>query len=293
MKKITVIGSMSIDLVVSASKRPGKGETILGDDFFTTPGGKGANQAVAAARLGEKVQMVGRIGEDDFGKEIYGNLKNNHVIVDGVEPVTHVPSGTAHITLSEQDNSIIVVPSANNEVTPDFVKKHLEALTEGDIVLLQQEIPSETVEYVVEFCSENGLVSILNPAPYREINKSIIEKVDYLTPNETESDEMFKGDLDDALSAYPMKLIVTLGDKGAVYHNGKEKVQVDGFKRDVKDTTGAGDTFNGAFAVALQKEYNLEKALAFANLAASYSVTCMGAQGGMPTLEDIKGEWNV
>ncbi|MEB7806895.1 ribokinase [Mammaliicoccus fleurettii] len=293
MKKITVIGSMSIDLVVSASKRPGKGETILGDDFFTTPGGKGANQAVAAARLGEKVQMVGRIGEDDFGKEIYGNLKNNHVIVDGVEPVTHVPSGTAHITLSEQDNSIIVVPSANNEVTPDFVKKHLEALTEGDILLLQQEIPSETVEYVVEFCSENGLVSILNPAPYREINKSIIEKVDYLTPNETESDEMFKGDLDDALSAYPMKLIVTLGDKGAVYHNGKEKVQVDGFKRDVKDTTGAGDTFNGAFAVALQKEYNLEKALAFANLAASYSVTGMGAQGGMPTLEDIKGEWNV
>ena len=191
MKKITVIGSMSIDLVVSASKRPGKGETILGDVFFTTPGAKGANQAVAAARLGEKVQMVGRIGEDDFGKEIYGNLKNNHVIVDGVEPVTHVPSGTAHITLSEQDNSIIVVPSANNEVTPDFVKKHLEALTEGDIVLLQQEIPSETVEYVVEFCSENGLVSILNPAPYREINKSIIEKVDYLTPNETESDEMF------------------------------------------------------------------------------------------------------
>lgn len=293
MKKITVIGSMSIDLVVSTSKRPGKGETILGEDFFTTPGGKGANQAVAAARLGEKVQMVGRIGEDDFGKEIYGNLKNNHVIVDGVEPVTHVPSGTAHITLSEQDNSIIVVPSANNEVTPDFVKKHLETLTEGDIVLLQQEIPSETVEYVVEFCSENGLVSILNPAPYREINKSIIEKVDYLTPNETESDEMFKGDLDDALSAYPMKLIVTLGDKGAVYHNGKEKVQVDGFKRDVKDTTGAGDTFNGAFAVALQKEYNLEKALAFANLAASYSVTGMGAQGGMPTLEDIKGEWNV
>ena len=293
MKKITVIGSMSIDLVVSASKRPGKGETILGDDFFTTPGGKGANQAVAAARLGEKVQMVGRIGEDDFGKEIYENLKNNHVIVDDVEPVTQVPSGTAHITLSDQDNSIIVVPSANNEVTPDFVKKHLEALTEGDIVLLQQEIPSETVEYVVEFCSENGLVSILNPAPYREINKSIIEKVDYLTPNETESDEMFKGDLDDALSAYPMKLIVTLGDKGAVYHNGKEKVQVDGFKRDVKDTTGAGDTFNGAFAVALQKEYNLEKALAFANLAASYSVTGMGAQGGMPTLEDIKGEWNV
>ncbi|WP_312683418.1 ribokinase [Mammaliicoccus sciuri] len=293
MKKITVIGSMSIDLVVSASKRPGKGETILGDDFFTTPGGKGANQAVAAARLGDNVHMIGRVGDDDFGKEIYENLQNNHVIVDGVEPVTQMPSGTAHITLSEQDNSIIVVPSANNEVTPDYVKKHLEPLSEGDIVLLQQEIPSETVEFAVEYCSEHGLISILNPAPYREVSNTVIEKVDYLTPNETESDEMFKGELDEALAAYPMKLIVTLGDKGAAYHNGKEKVQVPGYKREVKDTTGAGDTFNGAFAVALQKEYSLDQALAFANIAASHSVTGLGAQGGMPTLQDIEGEWHV
>nr|WP_263315028.1 ribokinase [Mammaliicoccus sp. Marseille-Q6498] len=293
MKKIMVIGSMSIDLVVSTSKRPEKGETIIGEAFFTTPGGKGANQAVAAARLGEQVHMVGRIGNDEFGKEIYQNLKNNHVISSGVEPVTHLPSGTAHITLADQDNSIIVVPSANNEVTPDFVKKHLEALSKGDIVLLQQEIPSETVEYVIDYCAETELISILNPAPFRDVSQNVIDKVDYLTPNESESDAMFKGNINDALSKYPKKLIITLGDKGAVYHNGEEEVKVPGYKRDVKDTTGAGDTFNGAFAVALQKEYKLEKAIAFANLAASYSVTGMGAQGGMPTIEDIKGEWHV
>lgn len=293
MKKIMVIGSMSIDLVVSASKRPEKGETILGDSFFTTPGGKGANQAVAAARLGEEVYLVGRIGDDDFGKEIYQNLQNNFVLVDGVEPVTQMPSGTAHITLAEQDNSIIVVPSANNEVTPDYVEKHLAHLNKGDIVLLQQEIPSETVEHIIDYCKENEIISILNPAPFREVSDNVIEKADYLTPNETESDGMFKGNMDEALAKYPNKLIVTLGDKGAVYHDGNKKVEVAGYKREVKDTTGAGDTFNGAFAVALQKEFNLEKALDFANLAASYSVTGMGAQGGMPKLSEIEGEWHV
>lgn len=293
MRKIIVIGSMSIDLVVSSSKRPEKGETILGDNFFTTPGGKGANQAVAAARLGEQVYLVGRIGDDDFGKEIYENLKDNNVLVDGVEPVTQMPSGTAHITIADQDNSIIVVPSANNEVTIEYVKKHLEQLDSGDIVLLQQEIPSETVAFAIEYCDRNGMISILNPAPYREVSDQVIESATYITPNETESNAMFKGNMEDALQAYPKKLIVTMGDKGAIYHDGNRKVTVDGYKREVKDTTGAGDTFNGAFAVGLQKEYDIEKAIAFANLAASHSVTGMGAQGGMPTLLDLEGEWHV
>ncbi|WP_323704170.1 ribokinase [Mammaliicoccus sp. Dog046] len=293
MNKIVVIGSMSIDLVVSAAKRPGKGETILGETFFTTPGGKGANQAVAAARLGDQVHMIGRIGNDDFGKEIHENLKSNNVIVDSVEPVTHLPSGTAHITLAEEDNSIIVVPSANNEVNVSYVDKYLSTLNKGDIVLLQQEIPGETVTHVVDYCAAHDVISILNPAPYREVDQTVIEKVSYLTPNETESAEMFNGNVEQALIQYPNKLIVTLGSKGAVYYNGKEKVEVPGYKREVKDTTGAGDTFNGAFAVGLQKSYSLEKALAFANLAASYSVMGMGAQGGMPNLTDIEGEWHV
>ncbi|PNZ26778.1 ribokinase [Staphylococcus petrasii] len=288
-RQIYVIGSMSMDLVVATSIVPGKGETVLGDSFFTTPGGKGANQAVAAARLGQDVHMIGRIGNDTFGKDIFQNLKNNQINVEHVKP-TEGPSGTAHITLADNDNSIIVVPSANNEVTPDYVQEALASTQPGDIVLLQQEIPAETVEIAVKYCYEHDVISILNPAPYREISDDVLEQVTYLTPNETESENMFEGDVDGALERYPDKLIVTLGELGAVYHNGLEQVEIKGFKREVKDTTGAGDTFNGALAVGLQKGYDLAEAVTFANLAASYSVTGMGAQGGMPTFEDLEAD---
>lgn len=288
-RQIYVIGSMSMDLVVATSIVPGKGETVLGESFFTTPGGKGANQAVAAARLGQDVHMIGRIGNDTFGEDIFQNLKNNQINVEHVKP-TEGPSGTAHITLVDNDNSIIVVPSANNEVTPDYVQEALASTQPGDIVLLQQEIPAETVETAVKYCYEHDVISILNPAPYREISDDVLEQVTYLTPNETESENMFEGDVDGALERYPDKLIVTLGELGAVYHNGLEQVEIKGFKREVKDTTGAGDTFNGALAVGLQKGYDLAEAVTFANLAASYSVTGMGAQGGMPTFEDLEAD---
>ncbi|GGG98306.1 ribokinase [Staphylococcus pragensis] len=286
-RQIYVIGSMSMDLVVATDKVPGKGETVLGESFFTTPGGKGANQAVAAARLGRDVHMIGRIGNDTFGEDIFQNLKHNQINVEHVKP-TEGPSGTAHITLADSDNSIIVVPSANNEVTPDYVQEALASTQPGDIVLLQQEIPAETVEAAVKYCYEHDVISILNPAPYRDISDEVLEQVTYLTPNEKESENMFEGDVDGALERYPDKLIVTLGELGAVYHNGLEQVEIKGFKREVKDTTGAGDTFNGALAVGLQKGYDLADAVSFANLAASYSVTGMGAQGGMPTFEDLE-----
>ena len=291
-KHIYIIGSMSMDLVVATDTVPGKGETVLGKSFFTAPGGKGANQAVAAARLGEHVHMVGRIGNDDFGEDIFQNLKNNGVNADYVKP-TEGKSGTAHITLNDNDNSIIVVPSANSEVTPDYVQHALESTKAGDIVLLQQEIPADTVEAAVKYCYEHDLISILNPAPYREISDEVIEQATYITPNETESENMFEGDVDQALERYPDKLIVTLGELGAVYHDGTQQVEIKGFKREVKDTTGAGDTFNGALAVGLQRGYELPKALTFANLAASHSVTGMGAQGGMPTLEDLQDDIEV
>ncbi|NJI14494.1 ribokinase, partial [Staphylococcus agnetis] len=202
-------------------------------------------------------------------------------------------TGTAHITLADNDNSIIVVPSANNEVTFRNIKDQLAQLEEGDIVLLQQEIPADTVARVLAYCKQHGVISILNPAPYRDIDEAVIENADYLTPNETESAALFKEDLDEALERYPNKLIVTIGDKGARYFNGENHVTVKGFKRDVKDTTGAGDTFNGALAVGLQKGFALDKAIELANLAASFSVTGMGAQGGMPTWQEIEGEFNV
>lgn len=293
MKKIYVIGSVSIDLVVSTKVVPKKGETVLGESFFTTPGGKGANQAVAAARLGDDVHMIGRVGDDDFGQEIIENFKRNQVDVTHLKVVPHMTTGTAHITLADNDNSIIVVPSANNEVTFANIKDQLAQLEKSDIVLLQQEIPADTVEKVLAFCKQQGVVSILNPAPYRDVSKEVIENADYLTPNETESAALFEGHLDDALERYPNKLIVTMGEKGARYFNGEKHVTVQSFKRDVKDTTGAGDTFNGALAVGLQKGFALDKAIELANLAASFSVTGMGAQGGMPTWQEIEGEFDV
>ena len=264
MKRIYVVGSMSMDLVVSTDQVPSKGETVLGNTFFTTPGGKGANQAVAAARLGDHVHMVGCIGDDTLGKQILENLKHNYVNVEYVKKVEG-PSGTAHITLADNDNSIIVVPSANHKVTVSLVDSALSKANKGDIVLLQQEIPADVVAHAVHYCYEHELTSILNPAPYRDISDDILEQVTYLTPNETESENMFEGDIEQAL----------------------EQIEIRGIEREVKDTTGAGDTFNGALAVGLQKDDSLAKAIAFANVAASHSVTALGAQGGMPTINDI------
>ncbi|QTQ08584.1 ribokinase [Macrococcoides canis] len=284
MRDIYVIGSASIDLVVKSDRRPLKGETILGESFFMTTGGKGSNQAVSASRLGGKVRMVGAVGADDFGQQIIANLKENKVDVSNVESVTHVSSGTAHITLSEDDNSIIVVPGANFAVTTHQVEQVLNEAAEDAIVILQNEIPKDVILFIIDKCDELGLTTIYNPAPFIEIELDYLNKVTYFTPNETEVKELFGEDYEAIIQAYPNKMIVTLGDKGAVFYN-NQLVNVPGIKADVVDTTGAGDTFNGALAVALSEDMALEDAILFANKAASISVTGLGAQGGMPYRE--------
>lgn len=290
MAKITVIGSSAIDLVVTASKRPNKGETILGESFKTVPGGKGANQAVAAARLGAEVHMVGCVGDDGFGKEIVNNFIANSVITTNVEPVTHCETGTAHITLADGDNSIIVVKGANNYVTPNFVQKALDVILESDIVLIQQEIPEETVEYVAEICFNNKVPLLLNPAPARPISITVIEKATYITPNEWEASVLFEDkDIHEALKEYPNKLLVTEGKNGVRYYDGKNEVLIPAYPVDAVDTTGAGDTFNAAFAVAIAEGKSIKESIRFANRAASLSVTKFGAQGGMPTREEVEG----
>lgn len=290
MTKITIIGSSSMDLVVTASKRPNKGETILGESFKTVPGGKGANQAVAAARLGAEVYMVGCVGADGFGEEIVNNFSSNGVFTTYVEPVTHSETGTAHITLADGDNSIIVVKGANNYVTPDFVEKALDVIRESDIVLIQQEIPEETVEYVAEICFENNVPLLLNPAPARPISKNVVEKATYITPNEWEASVLFENkDIHEALKEFPNKLLVTEGKNGVRYYDGEDEVLVPTYVVDAVDTTGAGDTFNAAFAVAIAEGNSIKDSIRFANRAASLSVTKFGAQGGMPTREDVEG----
>lgn len=290
MAKIIVIGSSSMDLVVSASKRPKAGETIIGDSFKTVPGGKGANQAVAAARLGAKVSMIGCVGDDNFGKIILDNFRQNQVITDYVEPVTQIESGTAHITLAEGDNSIIVVKGANDYVTPEYVQKAGKAIQNANIVLIQQEVPEETVEFVADFCHQLGIPLLLNPAPARFISQNVIDKATYITPNEHEAAVLFK-DLskEEALKKYPNKLLITEGKQGVRYFNGEKVVLVPTFKVEAIDTTGAGDTFNAAFAVAIAEGNGIEESVRFANRAASLSVTKFGAQGGMPTRAEVEG----
>ncbi|MEK5523015.1 ribokinase [Heyndrickxia sp. FSL W8-0423] len=290
MSKIVVIGSSSIDLVVSAERRPKAGETIIGESFKTVPGGKGANQAVAASRLGAQVYMIGCVGDDNFGKVILDNFKENEVIIDCVEPVTGVESGTAHITLAEGDNSIIVVKGANNYVTPEYVNQARNIIESAEIVLIQQEIPEETVEFVADMCKELDVPLLLNPAPARVISQSVIEKVAYLTPNEHEASILFKGlKIGDVLKKYPNKLFITEGIRGVRYHNGEKVVLIPTFEVETVDTTGAGDTFNAAFAVALAEGQSIEESVRFANRAASLSVTKFGAQGGMPSRAEVEG----
>ncbi|MGE6612117.1 ribokinase [Peribacillus sp. NPDC076916] len=289
MIRIAVVGSSSMDLVVTSTKRPMAGETVLGESFITVPGGKGANQAVAAARLGAEVSMVGCVGDDVYGEIILENLKKNHVNTEYVEPVTGSASGTAHITLSEGDNSIIVVKGANDFITPEYVQKAKKVIEESDIVMVQQEIPEETVEYLAEMCNRLQMRLLLNPAPARKLSEAVIQQASFLTPNEHEFEILFNGrDRTKVLTEYPNKLFITEGKNGVRYFDGHEEKVVPSFEVEAVDTTGAGDTFNAAFAVAVAEGKSFDECLSFANRAASISVTKLGAQGGMPQRLEVE-----
>lgn len=287
MGKIIIIGSASIDLVVQTDIIPNAGETVMGNTFFTNPGGKGANQAVAAARLSDQVYMIGAVGDDDNGKSIIKNLKANNVDTTYMDIIENEKSGTAHITLYDDDNRIIVVPAANNYVTPDNVLPKLEHFAQGDLIVMQHEIPEETIKAVVDYAKKNDMKVILNPAPYRPLAQDIIDKVTWITPNETESELLFDSQVEQALEAYPHKLIITQGAQGALFYSDKQQL-IAGYKKEVVDTTGAGDTFNGALAVVLNENRSLEEAVKFANLAGSFSITGLGAQGAMPYRKDLE-----
>ncbi|USK80419.1 ribokinase [Peribacillus frigoritolerans] len=289
MIRIAVVGSSSMDLVVTSAKRPMAGETVLGESFITVPGGKGANQAVAAARLGAEVSMVGCVGDDVYGEIILDNLKKNHVNTKYVEPVTGSASGTAHITLSEGDNSIIVVKGANDFISPEYVQKAKKVIEESDIVLVQQEIPEETVEYLADICNMLQKRLLLNPAPARKLSEAVIQQASFLTPNEHEFEILFDGrDRTEVLTEYPNKLFITEGKNGVRYFDGHEEKVVPSFEVEAVDTTGAGDTFNAAFAVAVAEGKCFDESLLFANRAASISVTKLGAQGGMPQRLEVE-----
>lgn len=285
---ITVVGSINMDLVVRTARFPKQGETALGDLYTTVPGGKGANQAVAAARLGSDVHMIGAVGTDAFGDELLQKLAVESVGTGLVKRVSGT-SGIANILLSEGDNRIIVVPGANHSLEAEEMQAFEGQLKDSAIVVLQLELPIPVVQRTLEICQHLGVPVVLNPAPADGFTEALLPYVTYLTPNETEAEELFGSRWEDMLEKYPNRLVVTLGSKGARYFDGGQHVIVEGFKTEAVDTTGAGDTFNGALAVALEEKMPFEEAVRFANAAASLSVEKFGAQGGMPDRQAVLG----
>ncbi len=291
MGKIGVVGSINMDMTVKAERIPLKGETLKGWDLQYIPGGKGANQAVAMAMLGAEVEMFGCVGDDAAGESLVKTLRDTGVETGHIKVVPGVPTGLAMITVGENDNTIIVVAGTNDHVDIDYVNEVKDSILECEIVLLQHEIPQETVEYVIALCADSGVKVVLNPGPARPVKQETLEKVTYLTPNEHEAVILFGRDIsfEEMMKKYPEKLVITQGSRGvSTCLKSGEVILVPARKSNVVDTTGAGDTLNGAFTVAVTEGKGIADALAFANTAAGLSTEKFGAQGGMPTLEEVR-----
>lgn len=292
MSKIVIIGSISMDLVMETDRIPQEGETVFGTNFSNVPGGKGANQAVAVGRLSggdDQVIMLGNVGEDSFGRVLVDNLTTNGILSDKVGTVPQ-STGTAQITIYNKDNRIIYYPGANSTVHPnEWGESEWQHLQEADLVILQNEIPHESNLAIARFCHKQGTAVLYNPAPARETDLEMIPYVSFFTPNESECKVLFpENSLEEVLERFPNKLIVTLGSRGSTFYDGKERHNIPAIKTEVIDTTGAGDTFNGAFGFAYSKGLEIKEALTFATVASHLSVQKFGAQGGMPTLDEIK-----
>lgn len=286
-----------MDLVSTADKIPGAGETLLGSRFEMHPGGKGANQAVAAARLGYPVEMVGKIGADVFGKQLRLHLEKEGVGLDGVTQIDG-SSGTASIVVAANgENSIVVTPAANAAVSPEYLESQLPILQKAGIILAQLEIPIETVEYLADISKRLGVPFILDPAPANILSRQLLEKVVWFTPNETEA-AFYAGAPRSAAAPReiarevrllgPSAVILKLGARGAYMLSAESEEQFAAPAVHVVDTTAAGDTFNGAFAVALLSGKPVTESVKFAIGAASISVTRAGAQPSMPTMDEVE-----
>lgn len=298
MKNICVIGSLNMNLVVNVDTMPKPGQTIIGSNFKEVPGGKGANQAVAMARLNGNVSMIGKVGEDGFGQTLINSLKNDKVDTTYIQ-TSKGATGVALITVDKNaQNSIVVSPGANFEVKEDDIDNNIEAIKNSDIVVLQLETPLNTIKYALNKAKELNKYTILNPAPAVKLDDEIIKNVDLLTPNETEL-EIISGvsieteeDIQKAAQIMIEKgvkeLIVTLGSKGSLYINKEKSMFKKAYKVEAVDTTAAGDSYTGALAVALSQDKNIEDAMDFASKVGALSVLKEGAQSSLPTLEDVK-----
>ncbi len=299
MKNILVVGSSNTDLIIKVKDIPRPGETLLGGQFQTFPGGKGANQAVATARAGGNVVFIAAVGDDAYGAEAIRNYQEDHINTEDIKVCRGVPSGIAMITVSEKgENAITVASGANAELSPADLEEAEEAFAEADFMLVQLETPLETVQKAVELCADFNTRVILNPAPAAELPDALLKKVHIITPNETEAEKLTGIAVEDEASAAEaarvlhgrgvQTVIVTLGEKGALVSDPESGylALIPGFRVQAVDTTAAGDVFNGQLAVALAEGLALEEAILQAHAAAALSVQKLGAQSSIPRKED-------
>ncbi|KQN96292.1 ribokinase [Paenibacillus sp. Leaf72] len=291
--KITVIGSLNIDMVTETDVMPNQGETLIGNAFSSFTGGKGANQAVACTRLGAAVTMIGCVGEDTMAQQLRDALGAEGIDMQYVKTVPHKATGIAAITVTEGDNRIIVIPGANHCLLPEDVLALKDVIAASDMVMLQHEIPLETVEASIKLAHSLGVPVILNPAPAVRLPEELLAQLHLITPNESElaivTDLERQTTPESLLEQYPHPIVMTAGSNGAYYKSADgTQGHVTGHKVEVVDTTGAGDTFNGALAVKLSEGAALEEAVQFAVAASALSVTKLGAQSGMPLRKDVE-----
>lgn len=296
MKKVVVVGSINMDLVTRCKRAPKGGETLFGEEFSQVPGGKGANQAVAIGKLGTNVIMLGKIGKDSFGKDMLVSMEKNGVNIQHIEEGEKA-TGIAKIIVEESgQNRILVVAGANSEVDKEYVDRHLAAIKESDIVVTQLEIPIETVEYTLKKAKEFGKITILNPAPARELSDEIIKNSDFIIPNESElalitgmaveTEEEIKKAGKKLLDMGVKNLIITLGSKGSLHLNRDKCEFHSAYKVKAIDTTAAGDSFIGGVVRELNGD-NISEAIEFGTKVSAIAVTKKGAQTSIPIIEEV------
>lgn len=297
-KTVAVVGSMNMDLVVRSDEIPKIGETLLGEELLHIPGGKGANQGVAMAKLGNKVNFLGKVGDDSYGKLLLESMSKAGVETKYIEKADS-STGIAVINVDcKGNNNIVVIPGANWKVDQDYLNRQIQVFKESDILVFQLEIPLETVEAGLIIAKKLGKKTILNPAPARDLTDSILENVDIIIPNEHELQRMAKIEIVDDQSLLKAanlimekgieEVIVTLGSRGVLYVNREGYEFFDAYKVEVVDSTAAGDSFIGGFVSSYIENQDIKKAVDIGQRSAALAVQKFGAQSSLPTREEVE-----
>ena len=299
MSDITVLGIFVADISFSGPKIPNIGETILGNKYNVGPGGKGCNQAIAIARLGGRVNFISKVGKDSYGELALKTLKQNNIKIENVIQDKDLQTGVAGILVDQNSgkNAINVIVGAPSTLKIIEIEKKINLIKKSKILLTQLEVPKDVTLYCLRVAKENGCTTILNPAPASEINKEFYKNVDFFTPNETEAEfytgikitneKEAKQAAEKLINFGIKKVVITLGEKGLFFYDGKQEIYLKAFPVKEIDTTGAGDAFNGGLAFGISKNKKIKECLELANKVAGISTTKLGAGDSMPLLKDV------